>query len=285
MKGIITLNYKSKKNLHTSILNRIVEQTKTDLETRKRAVPKHLLHSCEEFGRRRRDFAGVLAKPDQVTVIAEIKKASPSKGIIRSEFDPVLIAEQYEKNGASALSVLTDEPFFKGSLSCLRDISAVTNLPVLRKDFIVDEYQLSEARAFGADAVLLIVKILDKIQLYELHHAARELGLQVLVECYDQYDRDLLDFDKISIVGVNNRNLDTFEVDLHRGVALLAEAPDGVLRVSESGLRHPADLKYLCDNGIHSALIGEHFMRAEDPGKELLRFTNTFCDSVQNDEK
>ena len=161
-------------------------------------------------------------------------------------------------------------------------MSAITHLPLLRKDFIIDPYQITEARGWGADAVLLIVKILDKSQLFELHTAAREIDLQVLVECYDQEDWDRLDFDTFSIVGVNNRNLDTFKVDIHRGVSLLRNAPDGVIRVSESGLGHPDDLLFLKDNGIHSALIGEHFMRAENPGDELARFTKIFSGPEDN---
>ncbi len=251
------------------ILDTIVVRTREDVAVRKRLVNERNLRSFDGYNHPRRDFRSALVTPGSVSVIAEIKKASPSKGIIRSDFNAVSIASTYERHGASAVSVLTDEPFFQGSLSYLRDVSSVSAIPVLRKDFIMDPYQITEARAHGADAVLLIVRILDDSQLVELHAAAAEEGLQVLVECYDRQDWDRLDFDMVTIAGVNNRNLDTFKVDLHRGVSLLATAPEGVVRVSESGLSTREDMAYLKKNGIHSALIGEHFMRAEDPGTEL----------------
>lgn len=257
-----------------NILDTIVKRTREDVAARKKLIKESDLRSFERYHDPRKDFGKALDRSGSVSVIAEIKKASPSKGVIRSDFDPVSIARAYERNGASALSVLTDEPFFQGSLSYLRDVSSGSGIPVLRKDFILDPFQVTEARAYGADAVLLIVRILDDSQLVELHAAAAEEGLQVLVECYDRQDWDRLDFDIVKIAGVNNRNLDTFEVDLHRGVSLLATAPDGVLRVSESGLSTREDMAYLQQHGIHSALIGEHFMRSDDPGaglSELIR--------------
>ena len=255
-----------------TILEKIVNKTRDDLAIRKKNIPAHNFTSFADYSRPRRDFSSSLKSGSEITIIAEIKKASPSMGIIREDFNPTSLAQSYTRNGASAISVLTDEPFFQGSLKYLRDVSEVSRLPILRKDFILDPYQMLEARAWGADAVLLIVKILGGEQLYELHHAAIESGLQVLVECYDIADWERIDFDRISIVGVNNRNLDTFEVDLHRGIELLARAPEGVIRVSESGIHKPEDLMLLSDNGIHSALIGEHFMRSQDPGYELSRF-------------
>jgi indole-3-glycerol phosphate synthase len=256
-----------------TILDSIVARTRQDLAARKRAVSTSDFSSMEAWNRPRRDFRAALHKPGGVSVIAEIKKASPSKGVIREDFDPAGIARAYERNGASALSVLTDQPFFQGSLKYMDTVSSTSGIPVLRKDFIVDPYQISEARAFGADAVLLIVRILDDNQLGELHACAVETGLHVLTECYDHHDWDRLDFDMVTIAGVNNRDLDTFEVDLHRGVALLKQAPEGVLRVSESGISKPADMKFLREHGIHSALVGESFMRAEDPGKALSDLT------------
>lgn len=255
-----------------TILEKIVNKTREDLAGRKKNISAHNFFSFADFGRSRRDFSGSLSSGSGISIIAEIKKASPSRGVIREDFNPSALAITYTSNGASALSVLTDEPFFQGSLKYLREASSVSQLPILRKDFILDPYQVLEARAWGADAVLLIVKILNGEQLYELHHAAVESGLQVLVECYDETDWEQIDFDRISIIGVNNRNLDTFEVNLHRGLELLKTAPEGVIRVSESGIHKPEDLMLLADNGIHSALIGEHFMRSPDPGHELSRF-------------
>lgn len=257
-----------------NILEDIVLRTKEEIKQRKKRFSLKSFHSFEAYQRPRRDFAQALNQKGKVSVIAEIKKASPSKGVIRKDFNPLEIAINYEENGAAALSVLTEEAFFQGRLSYLELVSSSVDIPVLRKDFIIDPYQIEEAKAFGADALLLIVKILDGNQLFELYDAAIECGMQVLVECYDEADRNRLDFNRISILGVNNRDLSTFKVDLHRGIALLKEIPAGIIRVSESGLNEPESLSYLLENGIHSALIGEHFMRSADPGAELARFLN-----------
>lgn len=251
-------------------------QTREDLPGRKKKVAISDFPGFAEYHRTRRPFGNALRSSNGISVIAEIKKASPSKGVIRDKFSPVDIAQSYQENGASALSVLTDEPFFKGSPAYLQEVSAIAKIPVLRKDFIIDFYQIEEARAWGADAVLLIVKITDGQQLYELYDAATETGLQVLIECYDEEDWNRLDFERFTIVGVNNRNLDTFEVDVVRGVKLLQNAPPGIIRVAESGLQHPEDLEMLVNHHIHSCLIGEHFMRADDPGAELARLIQPF---------
>ncbi|MFO8030302.1 MAG: indole-3-glycerol phosphate synthase TrpC [Cyclonatronaceae bacterium] len=256
-----------------NILETIVSRTREDISRRKRSVSERELASSAAYERTRRGFRSALTETMGISVIAEIKKASPSKGIIRQNFRPSEIADTYERNGASALSVLTDEPFFKGSLQHLQDISERTGLPVLRKDFIIDPYQVVEARAWGADAILLIVRILSDSQLLELHDAATEKGLDVLVECYDRHDLDRLNPKVMSIVGVNNRDLETFEVDIQHGISLLRDLPEGIIRVSESGIREPDDLLRLQRNGIHAVLIGEHFMRAADPGVELSRLT------------
>ncbi|MEX0609105.1 MAG: indole-3-glycerol phosphate synthase TrpC [Balneolaceae bacterium] len=253
----------------STILNQIVEQTASDLTKRKCKVSLSDFNSFEGFEKQRKDFGKALRKAEEVSIIAEVKKASPSKGIIREDFDPVDIALRYEEGGASAISVLTDEPFFKGNLEYLEAISKRVQLPLLRKDFIVDPYQIKEARAFGADAVLIIVAITEGSQLEELLHATKEFGLQALVECYDQEDFDRLNFDFIDILGVNNRNLKDFEVDVHRGIEILQQAPKGTILVSESGLTSGDDLALLRKVGIHSALIGEYFMKQKDPGKAV----------------
>ena len=258
------------------ILKKITEQTKEDLAKRKRKVSFRDLESFEEFERERKSFSKALDKAGSVSVIAEVKKASPSKGIIREDFDPLNIAEAYLENGASAISVLTDEPFFKGSLNYLESISKISPIPLLRKDFLVDPYQVKEARAFGADAVLLIATICEGSQLSELLAATKEFGVQALVECYHEEEISGLNWKEIEIVGVNNRNLSTFEVDLHRGVELLQKVPNDVIRVSESGIHKPEDLFVLYENGIHSALIGEHFMRQPDVGESLKEFLEEF---------
>lgn len=242
------------------ILEKIVLQTTDDLKKRKREISLRDLESIDHYDSEIRSFSGALKSNRFVSIIAEVKKASPSKGIIREDFDPLKIAEQYIEGGASAISVLTDEPFFKGSLEYLKIIRDISSIPLLRKDFIIDPYQIKEARAFGADAVLLIVSMYEGRHLSELIAAANEFGVQALVECYTENEFIELNWDKVNIVGVNNRNLSTFEVDLHRGVDILSKAPPGIVRVSESGIHKPEDMLVLWKNGIHSALIGEHFM-------------------------
>lgn len=260
----------------SNILEKITEQTAEDLAKRKRKVSFADFNSFEGFEKERISFKKALLGTESVSIIAEVKKASPSKGIIRPDFDPVDIALRYEEGGASAISVLTDEPFFKGDLKFLEAISKRVQLPLLRKDFIIDPYQIKEARAYGADAVLIIVAITEGNQLEELQHAANEFGLAALLECYDQDDFDRLDFGLTDILGVNNRDLKNFEVDVHRGISILQQAPEGNVLVSESGLSSGEDLALLKKGGIHSALIGEHFMRQKDPGqavKDLLEQT------------
>ncbi|TVR17266.1 MAG: indole-3-glycerol phosphate synthase TrpC [Balneolaceae bacterium] len=254
------------------ILEKIVRQTKDDLSKRKREVTLRELESFVHYENEVRSFSKALIKEHDVSIIAEVKKASPSKGIIREDFDPLMISEQYIEGGASAISVLTDEPFFKGSLNYLKNIRDISPIPLLRKDFIVEPYQIKEARAFGADAILLIVSMYEGSQLSELIAAANEFGLEALVECYTEEEFLDLNWDEVKIAGVNNRNLSTFEVDLHRGVGILSKAPEGVVRVSESGIHKPEDMAELWKNGIHSALIGEHFMRQPEIGKSLKEF-------------
>ncbi|MDR9419030.1 indole-3-glycerol phosphate synthase TrpC [Gracilimonas sp.] len=253
----------------SNILEKITDQTIEDLAKRKRKVSLADFNSFEGFEKERISFKSALSGNELVSIIAEVKKASPSKGIIRPDFDPVDIALRYEEGGASAISVLTDEPFFKGDLKFLEAISKRVQLPLLRKDFIIDPYQIKEARAYGADAVLIIVAITEGNQLAELQHAAKEFGLDALVECYSQNDFDRLDFGMTDILGVNNRDLKKFEVDVHRGTSILQQAPEGTILVSESGLSKGQDLALLKKEGIHSALIGEHFMRQEDPGQAV----------------
>lgn len=267
------------------ILKKITEQTREDLAKRKRNISLREFESFEAYDPPRRSFTDALRKADYVSIIAEVKKASPSKGIIREDFDAQKIAEAYFRNGASAISVLTDEPFFKGSLKYLESISKISPVPLLRKDFIVDPYQVKEARAFGADAVLLIATICKGNQLSELLAATKEFKLEALVECYHEEEMNDLNWDEIDIVGVNNRDLATFDVDLHRGVSLLQKAPEHVVRVSESGIHKPDDLKVLYDNGIQSALIGEHFMRQPDAGEALKRFLAEFEELISGEIK
>jgi len=257
----------------SSILDRITEKTKNDLSKRRQKVSFSDFDSFPRFEKERKSMSDALKRPDGVSIIAEVKKASPSKGVIRPDFNPEKIAESYVKGGASAISVLTDEPFFKGSSEYLEKVSDMSPLPVLRKDFILDPYQVKEARAIGADSVLLIATICEGSQLSELLAATKEFGLQALVECYHEEEVDGLNWEEIEILGVNNRNLNTFEVNLHRGISLLNKAPENIVKVSESGIHKKDDIDYLRSKGIDAALIGEHLMKHQNPEtalKELL---------------
>lgn len=204
-------------------------------------------------------------------VIAEIKKASPSQGVIRADFDPEAIAKSYAAGGAACLSVLTDVDFFQGADAYLEQARAVCSLPVLRKDFVIDPYQIIEARALGADCVLLIVAALDDAQLAELHSCAVEHGLDVLVEVHDEAELErALQLD-INLVGINNRDLHTFKTTLDTTFGLLADIPAGHLVVTESGIHTRDDVIAMQERGVHGFLVGEAFMRAPDPGGELRR--------------
>ena len=202
-------------------------------------------------------------------MIAEVKKASPSAGVIRADFDPVAIALTYEAHGAACLSVLTDEGFFQGHLDFLRAVRPAVGIPVLRKEFVLDRYQLVEAREAGADAVLLIAEILPGDRLRELHAGAVALGLEVLVELHDPPELSRVLDCGAKIVGVNNRDLRTFHTSLDRTLELLPRIPAGVTVVSESGIRGHDDLVMLQGRGVHAVLVGESLMRAPDIGRAL----------------
>lgn len=202
-------------------------------------------------------------------VIAEIKKASPSKGVIREDFHPAELAKSYEKGGAACLSVLTDVDFFQGADSYLQQARAAVSLPVIRKDFIVDYYQLLEARAMGADCVLLIVSALSRAQLQELNAQALELGLDVLVEVHDADELELALELPNKLVGINNRNLHTFDVTLQTTFSLLDRIPEGKIVVTESGIFTDEDVASMRAKAVNTFLVGESFMRAEEPGQKL----------------
>jgi indole-3-glycerol phosphate synthase len=252
-----------------TILDEIVAHKRRELAQAKAATPESDLEArCERLPPGR-GFAARLVTPGQVEVIAEVKRASPSAGVLRADFDPVAIAREYAAHGAAAISVLTDERFFQGSLQTLRLVRAAVAVPLLRKDFIVDYYQLLEARAAGADAVLLIAEVLPGEQLASLHHAARALGLEVLVELHDEDQLPrVLDVGP-QMVGINNRDLRTFDVRLDHTLRLAERVPDEIILVSESGIRSQADLQRLGQAGVDAVLVGETLMRAPAIGPAL----------------
>ena len=207
-------------------------------------------------------------KKGLVSVIAEIKKASPSKGIIREDFSPTEIAKQYETNGATCLSILTDEKYFQGSLDYLKQVRTQVEIPLLRKDFIVDEYQIYQSKLYGADCILLIVSALTDNQLIEYKSIAEELSLDVLVEVHNKQELERILTMNFSLIGINNRNLSTFEVSLETTRDLSSQSGEATL-VSESGIRNKKDIEEILSYGVLNFLVGESFMRAEDPGNEL----------------
>lgn len=221
-----------------------------------------------------RDFIGALRakiRAGTPAVIAEVKKASPSKGLLRADFDPAAIARSYAKYGAACLSVLTDKEFFQGSCEYLVEAREVSGLPVLRKDFIVDPYQVYESRAMGADCILLIVAALHDQAMIELECVAVELGMAVLVEVHDAIEFERALTLQTSLLGINNRNLRTFETRLETTLDLLADVPQGKLIVTESGILASGDVERMRSAGVQAFLVGEAFMRAADPGDALAK--------------
>jgi indole-3-glycerol phosphate synthase len=221
-----------------------------------------------------RDFEGALRAKiaaGQAAVIAEIKKASPSKGVLRQEFIPADIAQSYAEHGAACLSVLTDKQFFQGSVDFLKQARASCDLPVLRKDFLIDAYQVYEARAMGADAILLIAACLDDAQMAEMEAVARSLDMAVLVEVHDRAELDRALKLKTRLVGINNRNLKTFEVSLQTTLDMLSAVPADRLLVTESGILSADDAKRMREAHVNAFLVGEAFMRAAEPGEALAK--------------
>ena len=253
-----------------AILERIVTATRARVEKSRREADVRDLERRAESHVPRRFRAALAAKSrDGIAVIAELKKASPSKGLIRASFDPEELARELEGAGAAALSVLTDEEFFQGSLENLRKASASASIPCLRKDFVIDEFQLLEARAHSADAVLLIVAALTQVELETLARAARSYGLDVLCEVHDATELQRALDAGCDLIGVNTRDLRTFQVDLQTAVDLAPNFPVGVVRVAESGIHSAEDVARLRAAGYHAFLVGESLMRAERPGKAL----------------
>ena len=249
-----------------SILEKIVNHKLTEIAAAKAARPLEDVAAAADNAAAPRNFLAALQNATGIALIAEVKKASPSKGIIRADFDPVAIAKIYAESGASCISVLTDENFFQGHLDYLTAIKQQVNIPLLRKDFIIDQYQVFEARAAGADAVLLIAECLEADQLISLHKRIRALGMTPLVELYDQQNVEKVMAADPVLVGVNNRDLNTFEVDLSHSVKVKQLLPESVTFVSESGIYTRTDVEMLEKSGVDAMLVGESLMRADDIG-------------------
>ncbi|MDC6381496.1 indole-3-glycerol phosphate synthase TrpC [Pseudomonas graminis] len=258
-----------------TVLEKILARKVEEIAARRASVSLAELETLANVADAPRGFAQAMiaqAKRKQPAVIAEIKKASPSKGVIREDFQPAEIAKSYEAGGATCLSVLTDIDFFQGADEYLKQARATCSLPVIRKDFMIDPYQIVEARALGADCILLIVSALDDVKMAELASVAKGVGLDVLVEVHDgdELERALKTLDT-PLVGVNNRNLHTFDVSLETTLDLLPRIPRDRLVITESGILNRADVELMEINDVYSFLVGEAFMRAEKPGVELQR--------------
>lgn len=253
----------------TNILDEIVAYKRRVVTEAKQRVSPEALRKQADLVRRPDSLMDSLTAGEEIALIAEIKKASPSKGVIRESFDPVEIGRSYEKNGAAAISVLTDAKYFRGSDASLKAVSEAVELPVLRKDFVVDPYQIHEARTIGASAVLLIVSALSPRELAEMLAVCRESQLDALVEVHTPGEARMALDAGADLVGVNNRDLKTFATDLQTTFDLLEHLPDDLVVVSESGIRSRDQVVRLRDAGVDAVLVGEHLMRQPDVGREL----------------
>lgn len=256
----------------SDILNKILEVKRGEVERAAADRPLPVIRSAAESAPATRDFVGALRTriaAGRSAVIAEIKKASPSRGVIRQDFRPADIARAYERGGAACLSVLTDREFFQGAPEYLRMARDACGLPVLRKDFMIDPWQVFEARALGADAILLIAAALDLALMQEMEAIAADLGMAVLVEVHDGAELEVALMLQTPLIGINNRNLRSFEVSLEITLGLLERIPAERIVVTESGILAPGDVELMRSRNVHAFLVGEAFMRVEDPGAGL----------------
>ncbi len=253
----------------STVLEEIVAHKRGEVAAASAAVPEAELYARLKNAPPVRDFFRALSTAVRPGLIAEVKKASPSAGIIRPDFDPIVIARRYAEAGAQCLSVLTDEKFFQGHLDYLREIRQCVSIPVMRKEFIIDRYQILEAREAGADCILLIAECLTEAELQDLHTFARELGMQTLIELYDFENLDRVLRTGTKLIGINNRDLRTFVTNLNRTFELMPEIPADVLLVSESGIRSHQDIIRLREAGVGAVLVGESLMRQPDIAKAV----------------
>ena len=261
----------------TNILDKILDTKALEVSQAKSIKPINVIKNEIKHISKPRDFIGSIEKKHQEglsAVIAEIKKASPSKGVIRVNFDPESIAKSYEHGGATCISVLTDIEFFQGAPNFLQKVKNNCLLPVLRKDFIIDEYQIFESRALGADCILLIASALKVEQLKKYESVAHDLGMAVLIEAHNEEELEKALHLKTPLVGINNRDLKTFEVSLKTSINLVAKIPNNKIPITESGIFNSSDIQLMNDNNIFTFLVGEAFMRDDDPGQSLNALIN-----------
>tara|TARA_B110000305_G_scaffold135503_1_gene151268 strand:- start:1192 stop:1986 length:795 start_codon:yes stop_codon:yes gene_type:complete len=260
-----------------NILQEIVKYKKVEIEESKKLISKESLEKEIKSSPHSKSFLGELVKKNEegkAGIIAEVKKASPSKGVIRENFNHLQIARDYEKGGAACLSILTDNPSFQGSSQYLKDIRGITNLPILRKDFMIDVYQVYESRSWGADCILMIMKILDNKDLSKLVSVSKDLGMDILFEINSQEELErLLPFNP-KMIGINNRNLENFETDIKNSIKIKKNIPDDILVISESGINNAEDIIHLGDHNINNFLIGESLMRSDNISVELNKLVN-----------
>ena len=260
-----------------NILQEIVKYKKVEIEESKKLISKESLEKKIKSAPHSKSFFGELVKKNEegkAGIIAEVKKASPSKGVIRENFNHLQIARDYEKGGAACLSILTDNPSFQGSSQYLKDIRGITNLPILRKDFMIDVYQVYESRSWGADCILMIMKILDNKDLSKLVSVSKDLGMDILFEINSQEELErLLPFNP-KMIGINNRNLENFETDIKNSIKIKKNIPDDILVISESGINNTEDIVHLGDHNINNFLIGESLMRSDNISVELNKLVN-----------
>jgi len=256
------------------ILDEIVQHKRLEVDEARKRVPLSEISSRGDGGGPVRPFTPTLRRPGRIRIIAELKKASPSAGLLRPDFVPENIAETYEANGAAALSVLTDQKYFQGELDYVTRARDSTSLPVLRKDFTIDPYQVHEAREAGADCILLIVRILRVEEIKDFLTLARELAMEALVETHSEVEIDTALECGATLIGINNRNLDTLKVDIETTGHLRERIPSGLTVISESGIKTADDIRRLRDWGVDGALIGESLMRSSEPGALLSDLAN-----------
>jgi len=257
-----------------NFLETIIEVKKEEVEEMKRKFSVSSFGDFEFYFQKSLPFSSALRKDKRIAVIAEIKKASPSKGVLREDFNHLEIAKTYFQSNVDAISILTDEKFFKGSIDYLKDIAQIKTAPLLRKDFIIDEIQIHQAKAFGADAILLICEALDKSIITDMTLCAKEIGLEVLLELHSEKQIDKVDQSINKIIGVNNRDLETFEVSLKTSINLRQSFNEDIIFVSESGITTQNDIKKLKQIKANAVLVGEHFMKQENIGSAIHEFQN-----------